>query len=253
MLIAIAGGTGTAGRAVAAEALRRGHQVRVISRHAPAGSAALASGTSHAVADASTGEGLAAAVTGVDALIDTMDAKFGKALAGLPAASERLREAAHDAGVSRTVLLSILNCEQSDYGYYRAQAARATMYQRPAWPGSVVFASQFHNLIGSIFGALPGAIPVFSGVSFQPISVESVASALVDAAESGSSVTRIAGPGQFTMAELAAQWKVAGHRGVRLSLPLPGAFGAFLRAGKNLDASSAVPGQSFAEWAQASA
>lgn len=246
MLIAIAGGTGTAGRAVAAEAARRGHQARIISRHAPVD---LADGVSHAVADASTGVGLAAAVAGADAVVDTMDAKFGKALAGLPAASERLREAAHHAEVPRTVLLSILNCEQSDYGYYRAQAARAAMYQHPAWPGSVVFASQFHSLISSILGALPGVIPVFSGVSFQPISVESVASALVDAAESGTPVTRVAGPAQFSMAELAVQWKAAGHRGVRLTLPLPGAFGAFLRAGKNLDAAAAVPGQSFAEWA----
>lgn len=246
MLIAIAGGTGTAGRAVVTEAVRRGHQARIISRHAAVD---LADGVSHAVADASTGAGLATAVSGADAVIDTMDAKFGKALAGLPAASERLREAAHDAGVPRTVLLSILNCEQSDYGYYRAQAARAAMYQHPAWPGSVVFASQFHNLIGSIFGALPGVIPVFSGVSFQPISVESVASALVDAAESGAPVTRIAGPEQFSMAELAAQWKAAGHRGARVGMPLPGSFGAFLRAGKNLESSAAVSGQSFAEWA----
>ncbi|WP_394939320.1 SDR family oxidoreductase [Psychromicrobium sp. YIM B11713] len=246
MLIAIAGGTGTAGRAVVAEALSRGHQVRVISRHRPE---ALLPGVSHAIADANDGGGLVDAVAGTDALIDTLDAKFGKALRALPAASGRLREAAVQAGMSRTVLLSILNCEQSDYGYYRAQAARAALYSDPRQPGSVVYATQFHNLIGSILGALPGVIPVFSGVSFQPISVESVARALVDAAESGAAETRVAGPEVLSMAELSEQWKAAGHRGARLKMPLPGAFGEFLRAGKNLELGSTVPGERFAEWA----
>ncbi|NYE95173.1 uncharacterized protein YbjT (DUF2867 family) [Psychromicrobium silvestre] len=275
LLIAVAGGTGTAGRAVVAEALSRGHQVRVISRHLPG---QTVDGVSYAVADAATGVGLAEAVSGVDVVVDTMDAKFGKALKTLPAASERLREAAHDAGVQRTVLLSILNCEQSDYGYYRAQAARAAMYLHPAWSGSVVYATQFHQLIASILGAVPGLIPVFPGVSFQPISVQAVATALVDAAsvdavsvdaasadaasadaasadaasvdaaETGARLTRIAGPEVLEMSELTQLWKAAGHRGARVRVPLPGAFGDFLRAGKNLAPDAAVPGPSFAEW-----
>ena len=53
MRIAIAGGTGTLGRPVAAELSERGHEVRVLSRHAP-----------EYPVDLTTGAGLTAALDG---------------------------------------------------------------------------------------------------------------------------------------------------------------------------------------------
>lgn len=259
MLIAVAGGTGTAGRAVVAEALTRGHQVRILSRHRPA---ELASGVEHSVVDAFSGEGLAGSLSGAAALVDTLDGKFGNAQKSLPGASERLLAAARSAAVPRAVLLSIIGSDLSSYSYYQTQAERASLYLADDI-GAVVYATQFHQLVGSIFAAIPGVIPVIAGASFQPVSVESVAVKILDAVEAGpgasgsvelgsggsaAKVRRVAGPELLSMDELAAQWKAAGNRGVRLRMPLPGEFGRFLRSGKNLALDAAEPGQTFAQW-----
>lgn len=244
MLIAVAGGTGTAGRAVVAEALTRGHQVRILSRHRPV---ELANGVEHSVVDAFSGEGLADSLSGAGALVDTLDGKFGKAQKSLPGASARLLEAAQSAAVPRAVLLSIIGSDQSSYSYYQTQAERASLYLADD-AGAVVYATQFHQLVGSIFAAIPGVIPVIAGASFQPVSVESVAVKILDAVESAAKVTRVAGPELLSMDELAAHWKAAGNQGVRLRMPLPGEFGRFLCSGKNLALDAAEPGQTFAQW-----
>ena len=55
------------------------------------------------------------------------------------------------------------------------------------------------------------------------------------------------------MNELAEQWKAATHRrGMVTSVPLPGAFGTFLRAGKNLAPDAAVGAVEFNDWLQLS-
>ena len=52
---------------------------------------------------------------------------------------------------------------------------------------SVVYATQFHNLVAGIFaaGAKVGVIPAFHGVSFQPISTADVARVLLGEALAG--------------------------------------------------------------------
>ncbi|WP_427018874.1 SDR family oxidoreductase [Pseudarthrobacter sp. P1] len=253
VLIAVAGGTGTAGRAVAAECLGRGLEVRVISRHIPpASSPRFVAGAAYARADVSTGEGLAEALAGVDVLIETLDARSGAALKALPATTSALLAAS--AGVQRAVLLSIVNADQCAMSYYQAQAARAALYASAALPATVVFATQFHNLVAGIFaaGATVGLVPAFRGVSFQPIATADVARVLVDAALAPAAVaSRVVagGPAVATMAELARQWKAAtGRRGLVVPLPLPGAFGRFLREGRNLVPNHAVGTLGFTDW-----
>ena len=59
MVIAVAGGTGMAGREVVRALAARGHAVRVLSRSAPT---ALPDGIEHRRVDLVTGDGLAAAL-----------------------------------------------------------------------------------------------------------------------------------------------------------------------------------------------
>ena len=68
MRIAIVGGTGTVGAEAARELERRGHAVRVLSRHAP----------EHAV-DLRDGSGLAAALDGVDVVVNAANGKRKRA------------------------------------------------------------------------------------------------------------------------------------------------------------------------------
>ena len=252
-LLAVVGGTGLAGRAVVAHAVAAGHQVRSLSRRLPLPGDRVP-GADYAHADFRTGAGVDAALAGVDALVETLDARSGAALRALPVMSVATLAAADRAGVHRCVLLTIVRARECPMGYYQAQAARALSYERSGLATSVVHATQFHNLVGGIFaaGARAGIIPAFRGVSFQPISTADVAALLVAEAlrgGTGKSSVMAGGPAVEGMQRMAKAWKAAtGSKAVVTPLPLPGRFGAFLRAGKNLVPDSAVGVQTFAGW-----
>ena len=252
-LLAVVGGTGLAGRAVVAHAVAAGHRVRSLSRHLPLPGDQVA-GADYAHADFRTGAGVDAALAGVDALVETLDARSGAALRALPVMSVAALAAADRAGVQRCVLLTIVRARECPMGYYQAQAARALSYEKSRLATSVVYATQFHNLVGGIFaaGASVGIIPVFRGVSFQSISTADVAAVLVaEALRGGTEKAGVlaGGPSVEGMQQMANVWKAAtGSKAVVTPLPLPGAFGAFLRAGKNLVPDSAVGVQTFGDW-----
>lgn len=255
-VIAVAGGTGTAGRAVVAEAVARGYVVRSISRHVPApDDPRRVAGATYVLGDFHSGDGVPEALGGVDALIETLDARSGAALKALPVTTVAVLAAAARAGVGRCVLLSIVNAAQASIGYYQVQAARARSYESAGQPTGVVYATQFHNLVAGIFSvtAKTGVIPAFPGVSFQPIATADVARVLVDEAVATSAElhrTAVAGgPTIYSMKDLAWQWKaVTGRRGMVMSVPLPGSAGRFLRTGKNLVPNHAVGTIEFSDW-----
>lgn len=253
VLIAVVGGTGVAGRAVVAHALDSGHRVRSLSRHLPAADNRVQR-AEYVQAEVHTGAGMDGGLDGVDVLIETMDARAGAALRSLPVATVSVLAAAERAGVGRCVLLTIVNAGECPMGYYQVQAARALSYERSAMATSVVYATQFHNLVAGIFsgGAKAGIIPAFRGVSFQPISTADVAAVLVAQALGDSSdkaSVQAGGPAVHAMDELGHMWKTAtGSRARVTHLPLPGAFGAFLRAGRNLVPDHAVGVESFESW-----
>lgn len=251
--IAVAGGTGTAGRIVVEDAAGRGCGVRSLSRHVPSVQEQLP-GVEYMHTDFRTGEGVAAALAGVDVLVETLDARPGSALQALPVTTIAILGAARRAGLSRCVLLSIANAGQSTMGYYQTQAARARSYEQAGMPTSVVYATQFHNLVAGIFaaGAKVGLMPVFRGASFQPVSTADVARALVDEALVPGAEMRhlvVGGPEVKTMKELAKEWKSGtGSRAMVASVPIPGSFGKFLKTGKNIVPDAAVGLETFSEW-----
>ncbi|WP_425860122.1 SDR family oxidoreductase [Arthrobacter sp. TWP1-1] len=252
-LIAVAGGTGLAGRAVVAEAVARGYRVRSLSRHLPSDEKRVA-GAEYVKVDFTTGIGVATGLEGVGALIETLDARSGAALSALPVTSVAVLAAAAEAGIGRIVLLTIVRAGECSMAYYQAQAARALSYEHSGLAATIVYATQFHDLVAGIFaaGAKVGVIPAFKGVSFQPISTVDVARLLVDAAVADGSGKRkvlTGGPEVMDMKELARQWKlVTGSKAMVVGLPLPGSFGRFLRAGKNLIPDAAVGSVKFRDW-----
>jgi uncharacterized protein YbjT (DUF2867 family) len=121
--ICVAGGTGEVGREVVRQALSRGHAVAVLSRNPPlAGSPEHHDGAAYFAADVTTGEGLAEALAGADVVVDCPEGKTGRALGQFAAGGAMLLAEALQAGVGRAVLLSIINCDQSTYGFYRSKA-----------------------------------------------------------------------------------------------------------------------------------
>jgi uncharacterized protein YbjT (DUF2867 family) len=133
--IAVAGGTGTAGRHAAAAAEAAGHEVRVLSR-------------SRGV-DLLSGAGLPEALDGVDAVIDaakpeTLEA--GHAVDFFRTAAGNLQREAAARGVRHLVTLSIVGIDRaSSFGFYRAQLERERTIREGAVPVTIMRATQFHE------------------------------------------------------------------------------------------------------------
>ncbi len=258
--IAVVGGTGAAGRAVVQEAVARGHDVRVLSRHAPDGGARVPGTAHHRVDllgpdDGTVATTLDAALAGVDAVVDASNGMSPGAMKVFTVGAGRLAEAARRAGVGRVVVLSIVNVDQGDYGYYRAKAEQERVLSSGGVPTTVVRATQFHEFLEIFLGrdgrlgrwARLGLLPVPRGVRFQPIALADVARALVDAAEGAPPAGGVPGPGPdattvtiggpevLDARDMARAWRAAhGSRRPVVGVPLPGPLGEFFRAGRNL-------------------
>jgi len=115
MNIAVAGGTGFVGGAIAAELVRRGEQVIVLSRHADAARKRAPAGVDVRFADAAAPDTLAASLEGVDSLVIALafhgypmeNPRRGETFEAVDAAgAERLVRAAVSAGVRNVVYIS---------------------------------------------------------------------------------------------------------------------------------------------------
>lgn len=229
----------------------------VLSRNPPApGTSGYVDGAAYFRGDVTTGEGLAAALAGADVLIDCLEGRSGKALRNFADGGARLLAAAQDAGVPKAVMLSIVNCDRSSFGYYKSKAAKERVYQQSGLETVVLRATQFHSLLASLFaaGSRFRLVPVVKGARFQPIAPADVASALIAAALEAPAgvphrVRTIGGPEVLGMRELAITWqRAAGSRGRVVELPLPGGMGKYLRAGDNLAPGERHGTQTFEGW-----
>ncbi|AQA24591.1 NADH(P)-binding family protein [Rhodococcus sp. MTM3W5.2] len=247
--VLIAGGTGTAGAAAVAELRSRGHRVLTLSRHSPEGPAA-----DHVTADLLTGEGLAAALDGVDAVISAVNGQTRQTRPVFTDGARNLVRAAEAAGVRRAVLLSIVGVDRVRFSYYEALTEQEGIYSASGLDVRIVRSTQFHQLLRSIFAtsARFGVIPAVRGARFQPIDPTDLARALADAALTESTADgriEVGGPEVLTMRELAESWKRAtGSRALVLPVPIPGAPGRFLRAGLNLTPENRYGTVTFDEW-----
>jgi uncharacterized protein YbjT (DUF2867 family)/ligand-binding SRPBCC domain-containing protein len=115
LTVAVAGGTGFVGGAIATELHRRGHRVRVLSRRGETARGGLPDAIEIRTADVQTGDGLVEALRGADALAIAL--AFRNSPIEAPrkhqtfvevdaAGTERLVAAAREAGVKRVVYLS---------------------------------------------------------------------------------------------------------------------------------------------------
>lgn len=255
--ICVAGGTGQVGREVVGRALAQGHAVAVLSRNPPpAGQAANIDGATYFRGDVTTGEGVPEALAGADVVIDCLEGQTGEALKLFATGGELLLSAALEAGVTKAVLLSIVNCDQTAYGFYRSKAEKERVYSRSELETVTVRATQFHSLVARLFaaGSRVGLVPTIRGARFQTIFPGEVAAALLEAAlESPTGeqhrVRTIGGPEVMDMKAMARTWKrVTGARGLVIGLPLPGPMGRFLCEGRNLAPGEPYGRETFEAW-----
>jgi uncharacterized protein YbjT (DUF2867 family) len=197
--IAVAGATGRVGRHVVDVLTARGHEVVPISR-------------SHGV-DVITGAGLAAALAGVECVVDAATGPSPDEEAAttfFTTAARNLHEAGHRAGVRRMVLVSIIGCDRFTAGYNVAKLAHEQAMLTGPIPVAILRAAQFHEFVGQLVEwGTQGDVSYVPQMRTQLVAARTVAEALADLATAPASaflpgaVSEIAGPRVESLAEMA--------------------------------------------------
>jgi uncharacterized protein YbjT (DUF2867 family) len=198
MRIAVAGATGRAGRHVVDVLHEQGHEAIAISR---------ATGV-----DVITGEGLAEALAGVDAIIDVATGPSPEQ----QAATDFFTTAARNlqrADAKLIVAASIIGIDRMSGGYSLAKAAHERALREGPIPVRILRASQFHEFVEQLTQwGTRGDTAFVPNMRTQLVAARAVAERLVELATGdGPALSEIAGPREERLAEAATL--VAARRG----------------------------------------
>jgi uncharacterized protein YbjT (DUF2867 family) len=215
MRIAVVGATGRVGAPVVEALERQGHDVVALHR----GSA------THPV-DLVSGEGLAAALAGVEVVVNAANGSLRNPAPVLVEGTRRLL-AASDA---HHVCVSIvgLDAVAPHSAYYRAKLAQEQLVSASGRPYSIVRATQFHEFLGPLALALGRVgVALRSRAVLAPVSAREAAAVIARTAtgEPTGASTNLCGPETLTVTQLRAR------RGLPLALPLAPGLGRALAAG----------------------
>jgi uncharacterized protein YbjT (DUF2867 family) len=170
--IAVAGATGRVGRHVVDVLSERGHDVVAISR-------------SNGV-DVITGDGLAAALAGVEVVIDTATGPSPEQAAAtgfFTTATQNLEQAGTQAGVRKLVVVSIIGTEKATGGYGAAKLAHERAALAGPIPARILRAAQFHEFVEVLMGwGRQGDVIYLPKMRTQIVAARTVAEALADLA-----------------------------------------------------------------------
>jgi uncharacterized protein YbjT (DUF2867 family) len=195
MRIAIAGSTGLVGRQVVAAAAAAGHEIVELARQRGI--------------DLTAPEGLA------QGPLDEPEAS-----AFFTTVARNLGEAATDAGVSRSVTLSVIGVDQmTDYGYYAAKLAQERTTQAYAPEPHVLRAAQFLDFPGQMLAWFrQGDTVTVPAMRTQPVAVEQIVRLLVALADGSETrgLVELAGPRSEDLSDLVRQ--VAAQRGEHVTV-----------------------------------
>ncbi|WP_066943542.1 SDR family oxidoreductase [Microtetraspora fusca] len=206
---AVAGATGRLGRHVVDVLAERGHPVVPMSR---------ATGV-----DIITGEGLAEALTGVEAIIDVASwhASDQEAATEFFRTSARnLHEYGQKAGVAQIAVASIIGVDKATAGFLAAKKVHEELLLSGPLPVRILRAAQFHEFVGQLLDWQQGDVAYVPALPTQLVACRTVAEELVDLAldpgepTPGTPIPEIAGPREETMAEAAGL--LGARRGIKV-------------------------------------
>ncbi|HZD68999.1 MAG TPA: NAD(P)H-binding protein, partial [Actinomycetes bacterium] len=168
--IAVAGATGRLGRPTVEVLRNRGHEVVEMSR---------ARGV-----DVITGDGLAHALDGVEAVIDAAtgpSADQQGATEFFTTAARNLQQAGEQAGVQRIVVVSIIGVDRFTSGYAAAQVAHERAHLSGPIPVRIVRAAQFYEFVEQLLAwGRRGEVSYLPRMRTQAVAARSVAEVLAD-------------------------------------------------------------------------
>lgn len=190
-------------------------------------------------ADLATGEGLAAAVEGVDLVIHAASDPTKNTYQVDVAGTQRLLDCARDAGVGHFLYISIIGVDRIPLAYYRHKFAAEKIVEQSEIPWSIFRVTQFHSLIDMFFNML-ARLPLIilpAGVRLQTIDAGEVATHIVARIRqpggfSGGRWPDLAGPESMVGEQMMREWlAVRGERRRVIPLWLPGRTLVEFRAG----------------------
>src|SRR5690606_5955914 len=194
MKILVIGGTGLIGSKLVDILVRRGHQ-------------AIAAAPSTGV-NTLTGEGLDAALAGVDVVVDVANSPSFEDKAVLEffqTSGRNLLAAEAAAGVRHHVALSVVGTHRlAASGYFRGKIAQENLIEAASIPYTIVHSTQFFEFLGGIVqSGAAGNVVRLSPAFMQPIASDDVAAAVADAALAAplNATVEIAGPERVRLAE----------------------------------------------------
>jgi uncharacterized protein YbjT (DUF2867 family) len=207
MKIVVIGGSGLIGTKLVKNLRQLGHEV-------------VAASPSSGV-NAITGEGLAAALTGAQVVLDVANSPSWEDKAVLDffeTSGRNLLAAEAAAGVGHHIALSVVGTERLlASGYFRAKMAQETLIKASPVPYSIVRATQFFEFVSGIAqSATDGQTVRLSPALIQPIVSDDVANALAEVTLGApvNGTVELAGPERIRLDELVRQF-LSAHRDAR--------------------------------------
>ena len=207
--------------------------------------------------DVITGEGLAEALDGVDAIVDAATGPSPdeqEATEFFTTSARNLHEAGTEAGVKRIVLVSIVGIDKFKAGYNSAKLAQEQAALAGPIPTRILRATQFHEFVEQLLDwGRNGDAAYVAAMQTQVIAARAVAEELarlvVDSEPTGPTL-EIAGPRPERLADLARL--VVAHNGESLEVV---ETNEFFPEGDLYDSGAALPGPdaklagpTFEEW-----
>ncbi len=196
--IAVTGATGRVGSPLVEILEQRGYQVVPIAR-------------SKGV-DVISGEGLDAALAGVETIVDAATGPSPDEQAAtefFTTSARNLQRAGAAAGAKRIVLVSIIGIDKFHGGYNAAKLAQEQTLLEGPLPVRIVRAAQFHEFVEQLVGwTIQDGVANLPEMRTQLVAARAVADAVADAVEEPDSesgrITEVAGPRAERLAEAAA-------------------------------------------------
>jgi uncharacterized protein YbjT (DUF2867 family) len=203
--IAVTGATGRVGHHIVGVLTERGHDVVPMSR-------------THGI-DVITGEGLEAALAGVESIVDAATGPSPEQQAATEfflTAAKNLQDAGQRAGVQRIVVVSIINTDRMKGGYAVAKVAHERATLSGPIPARVLRAAQFHEFVEQLVQwGTQGDVAYVPAMRTQLVAARTVAETLGDLAVDPTAVPgatlEVAGPREERLVEMARL--LVAHRG----------------------------------------